>query len=119
MLRLASDVDVNGDILRGIRRQSPDIDLIRVQDVLPKDTADKDILAWAAAENRVLISNDRNTTIGFAIQRAATQEKTTGIIITTNEQSVGAAIEDILLIATCMSEQEMQNQVVVYLPYRG
>jgi predicted nuclease of predicted toxin-antitoxin system len=71
MLRLASDADVHGEIIRGLRRRLPEIDLIRVQDGLPDGISDPEILAWAAADNRVLISNDRNTTVGFAYQRVA------------------------------------------------
>jgi hypothetical protein len=66
MLRLASDADVHGDIIRGLRRRRPVIDLVRVQGALPEGTTDPEILAWAAAENRVLIANDRNTMIDFA-----------------------------------------------------
>ena len=66
MLRLASDADVHGDILDGLHRRLPEINLVRVQDALPEGTLDPEILAWAAAENRVLITNDRNTMIGFA-----------------------------------------------------
>jgi hypothetical protein len=71
MLRLASDADVRNGILRGLRRRAPEIDLLRVQDALPDGTADPLILAWAAAENRVLITNDRETMIGFAYERLA------------------------------------------------
>ncbi len=42
-----------------------------------------------------------------------------GLIATTNKQSVGAAIDDILLVAECMSEQEIRDRVVVFLPFRG
>ena len=66
MLRLASDIDVNGAILRGLRRRLPLIDLVRTQDALPASTPDRDVLAWAAGENRILITNDRNTMVGFA-----------------------------------------------------
>ena len=74
MLRLASDADVHGDIIRGLRRRLPDIDLVRTQDALPEGTPDPEVLAWAAAENRVLITNDRNTMIKFACQRVAADE---------------------------------------------
>ena len=70
MLRLASDADVHGDILHGLHRRLPEINLVRVQDALPEGTLDPEVLAWAAAENRVLITNDRNTMIGFAKKRA-------------------------------------------------
>src|SRR6516225_3953285 len=50
MLRLASDIDVNGRIIRGLRRRCPEIDLLRAQDALPNHgdrVPDPDILAWA------------------------------------------------------------------------
>lgn len=119
MLRLASDADVHGDIIRGLRRRLPNIDLTRVQDALPEGTPDPDILAWAASENRVLITNDRNTMVGFANQRVAAGEPAPGLIVTTNDQSIGLAINDLLLLAEYMSEEEIRDQVVVYLPYRG
>jgi predicted nuclease of predicted toxin-antitoxin system len=103
MLRLASDADVHGDIIRGLRRRLPEIDLVRAQDALPEGAADPEVLAWAAAENRVLLTNDRNTMV----------------IATTNEQSIGEAIDDILLVAECMSEEEVKDQIVVFLPFRG
>src|SRR5436190_2780391 len=119
MLRLASDADVHGEIIRGLRRRLPEIDLVRVQDALPEGTPDPKILAWAAAENRTLISNDRNTMVGLAYQRVAAGEAMPGLIATTNEQSIGSAIDDILLIAEYMPEEEIRDQVVVFLPFRG
>jgi hypothetical protein len=119
MLRLASDADVHGEIVRGLRRRLPEIDLVRVQDALPEGTPDPDVLAWAAAEDRVLISNDRNTMIGFAHQRLASCKPMPGLIATTNEQAIGAAIDDIALIAEYMSEEEIREQFVVFLPFRG
>ena len=58
MLRLASDAGVHGDILRGLRRRLPEIDLVRVQDALPEGTPDPEVLAWAAAENRILLTQE-------------------------------------------------------------
>ena len=116
MLQLATDADVHGDIIRGLRRRAPEIDLVRIQDALPEGTPDPDVLAWAAAQNRTLITNDRNTMVGFAHKRVAAGDRVSGLIVTTNEQSIGSAIEDILLIAECMPEEEIGGQVVVYLP---
>ncbi|HEX8199510.1 MAG TPA: DUF5615 family PIN-like protein [Isosphaeraceae bacterium] len=119
MLRLSSDADVHGDIIRGLRFRQPVIDLVRVQDALPEGTLDPEVLAWAATENRVLITNDKNTMIAFAYQRVATGQSVPGLIVTTNQQPISLAIEDILLIAEHMSEEEMRDQVVVFLPFRG
>ena len=116
MLRLASDADVHGDIVRGLRRRRPEINLVRVQEALPEGTPDPDVLAWAASEKRVLITNDRKTMVGFAHQRVAADESMPGLIATTNEQALGEAIDDILVIAELMSEDEVREQVVIYLP---
>ena len=97
----------------------PEIDLIRVQDSLPEGSTDPEILAWAAAESRILITNDRNTMVGYAYERIEAKEVVPGLIVTTNEQSNGSAIEEILLIAECMTEQEIRIQVVVFLPLRA
>ena len=119
MLRLASDADVHGAIIRGLRRRLPGIELVRAQDALPEGAPDPDVLAWAAAESRVLITNDRNTMVGLAYQRAAAGEPVPGLIATTNEQSLGLAIDDILLVAENMSEEEIRDQIVVFLPLQG
>ena len=119
MLQLASDADVNGDIIRGLRRRRTDIDLVRSRDVFPEGTPDLEVLAWAAAENRVLITNDRKTMIRSAYWRVALGEPLPGLIVTTNEQTIGSAIDDILFITECLSEEEIKDRVVIYLPFRG
>ena len=119
MFLLARDADVNGEIIRGLRRRVPEIDLVRVQDALPEGTPDPEVLAWAASENRILLTNDRKTMVGFAFQRVAAGDSIPGVIATTAEQSVGSAIDDILLIGEFMPEEEMRDQIVVFLPFGG
>jgi predicted nuclease of predicted toxin-antitoxin system len=119
MLRLASDADVHGAIIAGLRRRLREIDLVRAQDAMPDGSPDPEVLAWAAAENRILITNDRNTMIGSAYQRVAAGEPLPGLIATTNKQSIGSAIDDIQLIAEFMPAEEIRDQVVVFLPFRG
>jgi hypothetical protein len=119
MLRLASDADVHGEIIRGLRRRLPEIDLIRAQEALPEGTSDQELLVWVTSQNRILIINDRNTVIGLAHRRAAAGEPVPGLIATTSKQSIGAAIDDILLIAEYMPYDEIRDQVVVFLPFRG
>jgi hypothetical protein len=46
-------------------------------------------------------------------------EPVPGLIATTNEQSIGSALDDMLLVAEYMPEEEIKGQVVVFLPFRG
>ncbi len=57
--------------------------------------------------------------VDAAYRRVAAGQPVPGVIVTTNEQSVGSAIDDILLIAEFMPEEEIESQVVVFLPFRG
>src|SRR5260370_41687966 len=66
--------------IRGLRRRLPEIDLVRAQDALPEGMSDPDVLSCAAAENRVLITNDRNTMLGFSYQRVAAGDPMPGLI---------------------------------------
>ena len=59
MLRLASDADFNGDVVRGLFRLQPDLDLVRVQDVGLRTADDPTILQWTAAQGRILLTHDR------------------------------------------------------------
>jgi hypothetical protein len=118
MLRLGSDADVRGEVIRGLRRRLPEIDLVRAQDALPEGTPDHEVLAWAAGENRIRITNDRNTMIGFAYRRVAAGEPVPGLIAMTNQQAIGAAIDDILVVTEYMPEEEIKDQIVVFLPLR-
>lgn len=116
MLRLASDADVSGGVIRGLLRRRADLDLVRAQDQLPNGPPDPKVLEWAAAQNPVLISNDRQTMIGYARKRIAAGESMPGLISTTGEQSIGSTIHDILLIAECLSEADIQADGIVFLP---
>jgi hypothetical protein len=71
MLRLASDENFNGAVVRGLFRRQPGLDLIRVQDVGLRQTPDSDILEWAANQGRVVLSHDVSTVPPVSYQRVA------------------------------------------------
>jgi hypothetical protein len=115
MLRLVSDEDVHGDIVRGVWRHAPDLDLVRAQDVGLQSSPDTMILEWAAGENRVLISRDRNTLVGAAWARVMAGEAMPGVLALRPHASIGEAIDDIILVARCYDEEDIRDQVV-YIP---
>jgi len=80
MLRLASDEDVHGDIIRGLLRREPTLDIVRVVDVGLDHTPDPVILEWAAAQGRVLITGDLNTMVGFALDRVRAGQSMPGVL---------------------------------------
>ena len=115
MLRLASDADVHGDVVRGIRRRAPGLDLVRVQDVGLRTANDAVILEWAASQGRVLITRDRKTLVGKAYERVKAGLPLSGVIVFRHRMNIGQAIEELLTVAMCSTEEEMRDRVV-FLP---
>ena len=71
MLRLAADENLNNDIIRGLLRRLPELDIIRVQDTPLNGADDPTVLAWAADEGRVLVTHDVSTITRYAYKRVA------------------------------------------------
>ena len=60
MLRLAADENFNHDIVRGLLRREPGLDIVRIQDVGLSGADDPTVLEWAAQEGRVLLTHDES-----------------------------------------------------------
>lgn len=69
MLRFAADENFNGNIVRGLLRRLPDLDIIRVQDTPLYRAPDTKVLAWAADERRILLTHDLTTVPALAFER--------------------------------------------------
>jgi hypothetical protein len=116
MLRLLIDEDFDNDILRGMLHQHPDIDVIRVQDAELSSATDEAILAWAAAQSRVVVSHDVRTMISAAYARVELGLRMPGLIVSSQGAALGQVISDLLLLAMCSTENEWDGQVL-YLPW--
>lgn len=115
-LRFLADKCLDGNILRGLQRRCPSIDMVRVQDVGLGTAKDDVILAHAASENRIVLTHDRNTMIGFAYQRITTGLSMMGLFVADDSLAkIGRIIEDLVILDACSETAEWQNQVV-HLP---
>lgn len=115
MLRLLTDENFNGDIIRGLRLRRSEIDLVRVQDLPITGADDATVLEWAAQNNRILLTHDRTTIPAYAVDRLEAGQPMTGVFILNDRFPVGRAIEEVLIVYQC-SETEEWNGLVIYLP---
>ncbi|MFO0050422.1 MAG: DUF5615 family PIN-like protein, partial [Pseudanabaena sp.] len=56
MMKFLADENFDNKIVRGILRRNPDIDIVSVRDVGLAGKDDPTVLAWAAQENRILLT---------------------------------------------------------------
>jgi predicted nuclease of predicted toxin-antitoxin system len=111
VLKLVSDENFDGDILRGLFRRRPSLDVVRVQDIGLKATPDTEILAWAAVENRILLTHDRDTVPYYLHERVRAGQSTPGVFLVSDQMPIGRAIEEILLAVDCLAPEECRNLV--------
>ena len=117
MLRFAADENFNNNIIRGLLRRKPDLDIVRIQDVGLSGADDSSVMEWAAKEDRVLLTHDVSTITRHAYERVKAGNSMPGVFEVSRAMSIREVIADILLLAECSGEGEWEGQVR-YLPLR-
>ena len=56
-MKFLADENFDNNIIRGLLRRQPNIDIIRVQDVGLSGRDDPTVLEWAAQEQRILLTH--------------------------------------------------------------
>ena len=117
MLRFAADENFNNDIVRGLLRRRPGLDIVRIQDSGLSGADDASVLNWAAREKRVLLSHDVSTLTNYAYRLVDLGHPMPGVFEVSPDLAIAAVIDDLLLLAECSLDDEWQGQVR-YLPLR-
>lgn len=111
MLRLAADENFDNDILRGLRRRRPGLNLARVQDAGFSGMDDPTVLEWAASEGRILLTHDVKTVPKYAYERVGAGLPMPGVFVVGDSVSVAQAIEDLLFLDDLSLEGEWEGRV--------
>ena len=118
MVRWLADENFNNNILRGVHRRLPEVDIIRAQDISGLAGAgDEVVLEWAAREGRLLLTHDVSTLTRYPYDRVKAGKGLPGVFEVSRQVPLGAAIEDIVLLTEYSLEGEWEGQVL-YLPLR-
>ena len=115
MLRLAIDENFDQRILRGLRLRYPTLDFVVVQDTVLQGAKDPQLLAWAAEQQRILVTHDLKTIPKHAYERVEAGVSMPGVIAVPDSLAIGQAIEELVTLIDCSEQQEWEN-LVIYLP---
>ena len=91
------------------------MDVVRAQDVNLTGADDRILLEWAARHNRILLTHDVQTLVGFAWDAVRSGKPMAGVIVLGRNLRVSQAVDELLLIAECTEAREWAG-VVAYLP---
>lgn len=117
MIRLLTDQNFNGHITSGLLRRVPDTDLVRVQDVGLSEAEDPDVLAWAAAEDRIVITHDKRTMPPFAYRRVADGDPMPGLLVVDDQAQVAIVLDNLESLVGASTQSEWAG-IVEYLPFK-
>jgi hypothetical protein len=117
MLSFAADENFNHDIVRGLLRRKPNLNIALVQEAGLSGADDQSILEWAAEQGRVLLTHDVSTITRYAYERIRAGKGMPGVFEVSREIPVAVVIEEILWLADYSLEGEWEGQVR-YLPLR-
>jgi hypothetical protein len=111
MLILLADENFNNDIVRGVRRRLPQVEITTVQEEGLGGMSDPDLIEWANARGLILLTHDVNTVPGFANERLRNGKTHAGVFAVPQELAVGSVIENLILYVECSEQTEWQNQI--------
>ena len=114
-MRFLADENFNNRILNGLRRLVPDIDVLRVQDTEIYQAPDPIVLEWAAKDNRIILSRDVHTLIGYAYDRVKAGLPMPGLIEVSDDVPIGKAIDELSIIIGAGIPADFDQQVK-YIP---
>lgn len=115
MIGLLADENLDGPVIDALRRANPQLDLVRVQDTHLYQKDDPTILAWAADQNRVLLTHDFKTMPDFVRERFEQNLLVSGIIFIPKSLPVNQVVEELLIALGATNDNEWQD-VMLYLP---
>ena len=111
MIHFLADADLKGAIVRGCRRREPGIDFLSAHDANLTGISDRDVLALAARQGRILVSHDFKTISEHFGEFVEAHGSSPGLILVPQHLPIGEAVEDLLLIWSASEEDEWTNVI--------
>lgn len=115
MIRLLADEDFNGPLLRAFKRRWRTADVVRVQEVGLMSRPDSDVLDWAKANGRIVLTHDVRTMVPLAYARLARGESSPGVFVVAQHANRAAIADDLVAIAGASTPDEWADRVT-FLP---
>jgi predicted nuclease of predicted toxin-antitoxin system len=116
LLRLVTDENFDGRVLRGLLARIPQLDVVRIQDAGLSGAEDPAVLDFATGENRVLLTHDVRTMTAFAGERLLAGRSLPGVVIVPQVESVGRLIEALQELIASRTAADLADQIVFLKP---
>lgn len=114
-VRFLADADLNKAIVTGVLRREPSLDFLAAHAAGLRGMKDREVLALAAEEQRVLVSHDVGTMPRHFQEFLDAGKRCSGVFLIPQSLDIGVAIQELVLI-WLISEASEWNQRLEWLP---
>src|SRR5437899_7753072 len=112
--RFQADADLDGRVIRTIRRLAPEMDFQTATEAGLEGVPDEQVLSIAAADGRIVVSQDRGTMPGH-FHRFLERNRSPGLMVLREAIQIVDAAEELVLIWSASLPEDWENQIV-WLP---
>ena len=107
-----ADADLDARIVRGLRRREPSLDFRSAIEAGLASRSDDEVLAIAAANERILVTHDIRTMPQAFARLLASGRPSPGVILTPKREPIVSAIDDLHLAWSVSTADDWRNRIV-------
>lgn len=111
-IRFLADASLNGAIVSGCKRREPTMDFLSANDAKLEKVPDPEVLALAAAQNRILVSHDFQTMPRHFGDFLQAHGSSPGVILVPQYLPIGEAIDELVYIWGASGMEEWANRIL-------
>jgi predicted nuclease of predicted toxin-antitoxin system len=115
------DANTSRALAHALARHAPELDVLRLQDTALAEAQDPEVLEFAAAEGRIVVSRDKRTLRDFALERVQAGGRMPGLLLVRRpyldrQAGIGVLVDELKLIAGASAASEWEG-VIQFIPF--
>ena len=118
VIRSLADASLNHYIITACRRREPSIDFLSAAEANLEGIPDPEVLALAAADNRILITHDVHTMPQHFGDFLQSGRRSPSVFLVRQQVSVAEVAEALILIWAASDLSEWEN-LILEIPFKG
>jgi hypothetical protein len=112
MIRFLADADFNHVIVKGCRRREPAMDFLSANEAKLQGVPDPEVLLFAAAQNRILVTHDHHTMPRHFGEFLMSGRSSPGVFLVSQYAPIADVIDDLVLIWAASDADEWKDRIL-------
>ena len=112
MVRFLADASLHHGIVSGCLRREPTLDFLSANDAKLEGVGDPDVLAFAARENRIVVTSDLKTMPKHFGDFLEAHGSCPGVFLVKQSTPLADVIEDLIMVWAASDAEDWRNRII-------